>query len=74
MPDCRFCRVKFQARVRCGQIKTDAIASNEDRFSRRDVLQGFGGTIALVRAIFFFFFFSEFLHSFLRAERNVFGE
>ncbi|KAG6608258.1 Thylakoid lumenal 29 kDa protein, chloroplastic, partial [Cucurbita argyrosperma subsp. sororia] len=35
------------ARVRCGQIKTDAIATNEDRFSRRDVLQGFGGTIAL---------------------------
>ncbi|XP_023534963.1 thylakoid lumenal 29 kDa protein, chloroplastic isoform X1 [Cucurbita pepo subsp. pepo] len=33
-------------RVRCAQIKTDA--NNEDRqFSRRDVLQGFGGTVAL---------------------------
>ncbi|KAG7024553.1 Thylakoid lumenal 29 kDa protein, chloroplastic, partial [Cucurbita argyrosperma subsp. argyrosperma] len=33
-------------RVRCAQIKTDA--DNEDRqFSRRDVLQGFGGTLAL---------------------------
>lgn len=41
--------MKFQVRVRCAQIQTDA--NNEDRFSRRDVLQGFGGTLALVRAI-----------------------
>ncbi|KAA0038694.1 thylakoid lumenal 29 kDa protein [Cucumis melo var. makuwa] len=32
-------------KLRCAHIKTDA--NDQDRFSRRDVLQGFGGTLAL---------------------------